>query len=151
MKVRYGISAIMLAGLLTGTAACGSETGPSSSEATTAPSEAAAPESAAATTGAAGASATGSASAEEAPAEEVMITITDFEYEMPESIAPGAMVTVVNEDSAPHTVTAEDDGGFDERSSLWVGDWFSWPPPVAPTPSVAKAATTDSTEPLSGP
>ncbi|MBG6185349.1 plastocyanin [Arthrobacter sp. CAN_A214] len=113
MKVRYGISALMLAGLFTGTtAACGSETGPSSTEATSAASEAAAPESAAATTGA-GTSATGSASAEAAPAEEAMITIKDFEYEMPETIAPGAEVTVTNEDDAPHTVTAEDDGGFD--------------------------------------
>jgi plastocyanin len=42
-----------------------------------------------------------------------MITIKDFEYEMPESIAPGATVTVVNEDDAPHTVTAKDEGGFD--------------------------------------
>ncbi|WP_051478236.1 cupredoxin domain-containing protein [Arthrobacter sp. H5] len=113
MKVRNGISALLLAGLLTGTAACGSETGPSGSEVITAPSEAAAPESAAATTGAPGGSASGSASAEAAPAEEAMITIKDFEYEMPETIAPGTMVTVVNEDEAPHTVTAKDDGGFD--------------------------------------
>ncbi|MBG6185578.1 plastocyanin [Arthrobacter sp. CAN_A214] len=112
MKVRYGISALMLAGLLTGTTACGSDAESSTSEATSAASEAAAPESAAATTGA-GTSATGSASAEAAPAEEAIITITDFEYEMPETIAPGAEVTVTNEDDAPHTVTAEDDGGFD--------------------------------------
>ena len=54
--------------------------------------------------------------AESAPAEaegEVAITIKDFEYELPDSIAPGATVTVTNEDSAPHTVTAQDEGGFD--------------------------------------
>ncbi len=64
------------------------------------------------TTGA-GASASAPASGEAEPAEEAVITIRDFEYEMPESIAPGATVTVVNEDDAPHTVTAKDDGGFD--------------------------------------
>ncbi len=42
-----------------------------------------------------------------------MITIADFEYQMPESIAPGAEVTIINEDSAPHTVTAGGDGEFD--------------------------------------
>jgi len=49
----------------------------------------------------------------EAPAEEVMITIVDFEYQLPETIAPGTEITVVNEDTVPHTVTAEDSGGFD--------------------------------------
>ncbi len=42
-----------------------------------------------------------------------MITIVDFEYQGPDSVAPGTEITVTNEDSAPHTVTAEDDGGFD--------------------------------------
>ncbi len=54
-----------------------------------------------------------SESAEAAPAEEAVITIVDFEYQMPDSIAPGAEVTVVNEDDAPHTVTAEGEGAFD--------------------------------------
>ncbi|MBG6218203.1 plastocyanin [Arthrobacter sp. CAN_A6] len=112
MKSRHGISALMLAAVLTATTACGSGAEPSGSEATSMASEAAAPESAAATTGA-GTSSSGSASAEAAPAEEAVITITDFEYMMPETITPGATVTVINEDDAPHTVTAEDDGGFD--------------------------------------
>lgn len=41
------------------------------------------------------------------------ITIRDFKYEVPASVKPGAMVTVTNADSAPHTVTAKDEGGFD--------------------------------------
>jgi len=49
----------------------------------------------------------------EAPAEKVVITIVDFEYQLPETIAPGTEITVVNEDTVPHTVTAEDSGGFD--------------------------------------
>ncbi|GAA1346389.1 cupredoxin domain-containing protein [Arthrobacter roseus] len=46
-------------------------------------------------------------------AEEVVITIKDFKFEGPDSIAPGATVTVVNEDAAAHTVTSEEEGLFD--------------------------------------
>ena len=53
-------------------------------------------------------SAGGSASAGEA-----VITIRGFAYEVPASIKPGVMVTVTNADSAPHTLTAKDKGGFD--------------------------------------
>ena len=48
----------------------------------------------------------------ETPAEEIVITISDFTFEVPESVPPGAEITVVNEDSAYHTVTS-DDGSFD--------------------------------------
>jgi plastocyanin len=106
MKMRYGISALMVAALITGATACGSDTGPTTSGATSAASETAAPASASATAG------TGT-STEAAPAEETTITIAGFEYVMPETIAPGATVTVINEDDAPHTVTAKDEGGFD--------------------------------------
>lgn len=41
------------------------------------------------------------------------ITIRDFKYEVPVSAKPGAMVTVTNGDSAPHTLTVKDEGGFD--------------------------------------
>lgn len=47
-------------------------------------------------------------------AEEVVITIKDFKFEGPDSIAPGATVTVMNEDAAAHTVTSEEEGLFDE-------------------------------------
>ena len=42
-----------------------------------------------------------------------VIAIKDFKYEVPSSVNPGAMVTVTNADSAPHTFTAKDKGGFD--------------------------------------
>ncbi|TLM83380.1 hypothetical protein FDW83_10475 [Pseudarthrobacter sp. NamE2] len=48
-----------------------------------------------------------------AQATEAVITIKDFKYEVPASVKPGAMMTVTNADSAPHTVTAKDEGGFD--------------------------------------
>ncbi|MEC5193526.1 MULTISPECIES: cupredoxin domain-containing protein [unclassified Arthrobacter] len=44
---------------------------------------------------------------------ETVITIKDFAYVVPASVKPGAMVTVTNADSAPHTVTAKNEGGFD--------------------------------------
>ena len=40
------------------------------------------------------------------------ITITDFAFTVPASVSPGAEITVINEDMAFHTVTA-DDGSFD--------------------------------------
>ncbi|MGY4541763.1 plastocyanin [Arthrobacter sp. UYNi723] len=48
-----------------------------------------------------------------AQAGEAVITIRDFAYEVPASVKPGATVTVTNADSAPHTLTAKDKGGFD--------------------------------------
>lgn len=48
----------------------------------------------------------------ETPDEEIVITITDFTFAVPESVPPGAEITVVNEDEAYHTVTS-DDGSFD--------------------------------------
>ena len=41
------------------------------------------------------------------------ITIKDFEYGAPLTVAPGAVVTVTNMDSAGHTVTAEQGQAFD--------------------------------------
>ena len=49
--------------------------------------------------------------ASSAPAEEIVITIKEFAYEVPESVPAGATVTVVNDDDVAHTVTAE--GDFD--------------------------------------
>ena len=46
------------------------------------------------------------AAAGEEPAEEIVMTIVDFAYELPETVPPGATVTVVNEDTAAHTVTS---------------------------------------------
>jgi plastocyanin len=48
-----------------------------------------------------------------APAGAAIITIRDFAYEVPPSVKPGAAVTMTNADSAPHTLTAKDKGGFD--------------------------------------
>lgn len=51
-------------------------------------------------------------SATEEAAEEIVITIVDFAYELPDSVPPGSTITVVNEDSAAHTVTSSPPGAF---------------------------------------
>lgn len=59
-----------------------------------------------------------------------VITIKDFKYEVPASVKPGAMVTVTNADSAPHTLTAKDEGGFDIE--VPGGGTVVFPAPDAP-------------------
>lgn len=49
------------------------------------------------------------ASEEPAEAEPVVITIEDFKFEGPRTVAPGATVMVVNNDRSSHTVTSETD------------------------------------------
>jgi plastocyanin len=52
-------------------------------------------------------------SASETEAEsELVIVISDFDYELPDAVPPGAAITIRNEDGVGHTVTA-DDGTFD--------------------------------------
>lgn len=112
-QTMLSVAVVAAAAALTG---CGAESGPSgsvpaapsSSAAATAPSSA--PSSAQAAPASSAPAATSSAPA---AAEEVVITIRDFQYELPDSVAPGATVTVINEDAAPHTVTAENEGDFD--------------------------------------
>lgn len=48
--------------------------------------------------------------AAEAPAEAVIITISEFEYDVPESVPAGSKVEVVNKDREAHTVTLADGG-----------------------------------------
>ncbi|MEO5316330.1 cupredoxin domain-containing protein [Pseudarthrobacter sp. CC12] len=43
------------------------------------------------------------------------ITIKDFAYGNPVTVSPGATVTVTNQDSAAHTVTADQGQAFDAK------------------------------------
>lgn len=43
-----------------------------------------------------------------------VISITDFAYKVPASVAPGATITIKNGDSQAHTVTSKT-GGFDVK------------------------------------
>lgn len=80
------------------------------------PSEEASPQSMAPTSASQSASASpeGSASAETSEAapeaEPVAIKIRDFKFSGAESVAPGATITVQNDDQSTHSVTSENDG-----------------------------------------
>ena len=59
------------------------------------------------------ASSAAASAGESAQKPDAVITIKDFTYEVPVSVKPGAMVTVTNADTAPHTLTVKDGGGVD--------------------------------------
>jgi plastocyanin len=67
---------------------------------------------AAAATGSSSTSGSAAASSPGAAAE-VVIHIRDFGYEVPDSVSPGATVSVMNMDGEAHTVTADQGGAFD--------------------------------------
>ncbi|WP_323959240.1 hypothetical protein GC088_11965 [Arthrobacter sp. JZ12] len=127
MKVTRSALGFLLAAALIGVAGCGSGGGTTAEAPATSDSasETAQPspggvstsaEPGAGETSDAAEEATDGASAEptgEAPAEDIVITIRNFEYELPESVPPGAEITVVNEDTAPHTVTTTESDDFD--------------------------------------
>lgn len=43
----------------------------------------------------------------------VVITIADFTYQVPDTVEPGATITVRNADGVGHTVTSDEEGIFD--------------------------------------
>ena len=89
-------TALVLATVLMGLSGCaggGGTPAPATTAATSAPAASTAP-------------GTGSGAATAAAA---TITISNFAYEIPGSVAPGAEVKVVNMDTAEHTVTADQD------------------------------------------
>jgi plastocyanin len=49
----------------------------------------------------------------ETPDAATTIYITEFAYTVPDSVAPGATLTVVNADADAHTVTSDTAGDFD--------------------------------------
>lgn len=59
-------------------------------------------------------SATSSGSTSTPDASKATITISDFTFSVPDSIQPGAEITVTNKDTVGHTVTADSGDTFDE-------------------------------------
>jgi len=80
---------------------------------------------------------TTSSSADSAPsqsapaAEETLITIKGFKYQLPASVAPGSKVMVKNEDAEAHTVTSAEQGAF-EISAPPGGETTSFAAPTKP-------------------
>lgn len=110
MKINHPVAGILLAVALVGIAGCGASdnSGTPAVEPETATSSTAASSPAAAP-----AETTESAESPAEAAEDVVITITNFEYEISGPVAPGAEVTVINNDSVGHTVTSDEEGVFD--------------------------------------
>lgn len=115
MDIRKSVMGVLLAGALVGVAGCGAseESGSAAPEPETTTSSPAASSPAASSPAAAPAETTESAETPAEAAEEVVITITDFEFEVSGPVAPGAEVTVINNDSVGHTVTSDEEGLFD--------------------------------------
>lgn len=116
MKLKQAMIIVALAGVAGGLTGCGAQNGPSEAVPQATFSSAAATAASSPQAGQASSAPATTSSASDAP-EEAVITIKDFQYELPASVAPGATVTVINEDTAPHTVTAENDGGFDATAA----------------------------------
>lgn len=114
MNIPRSALGLVLAAALAGLSGCGSGGEPTSeappAETSAAETTAAEPE---ATTEETASGAASEEPAEEVPAEEIVITIRNFEYEMPDSVPAGAEITVINEDTAPHTVTTTETEDFD--------------------------------------
>ncbi|MBA0127034.1 cupredoxin domain-containing protein [Haloechinothrix sp. YIM 98757] len=101
MRIRSTLLTTVVAGMLFGLTACGGANDEQTEPQTTAPTTAAPEET------------TESDGTTEAAAEPAEIGIKDFEFTLPDSVAPGAEITVTNEDNAAHTVTATEQGDFD--------------------------------------
>ncbi|WP_162150150.1 cupredoxin domain-containing protein [Arthrobacter sp. H14] len=122
MNIKNGALAIMLTVALAGVAGCGSSAEQTSGEApppeTSASSMAAEPQPSASESMAAespSSSEEPTNAGAESSQEEVVITVEGFKFDGPESVSPGATITVVNKDAAPHTVTSEEEGIFDVK------------------------------------
>jgi len=105
--VRVGWVVSAVAAVAVGLAACGSSTPATPASPSAAPSGSSQPATTAAT-----------------------ITIKGFAFGAPLTVTPGQKVEVVNQDSAPHTVTA-DDGSFD-ASAAPSGGTGSFTAPATP-------------------
>ncbi len=110
-RIGVGLAGAVVVAALAG---CGSSDSPEAS----APSSVSS--SAGAATSSAGAAPSSAASTSSAPstssqptAQAVVITIEKFDYSVPVSVSPGAMITVENKDGEKHTVTADSAGAFD--------------------------------------
>jgi len=102
IKIAAGVWGFIAVTALVGLSGCGSSGGGPGSTPATAASSAASSVAAVSNPGStAGTSA------------RVVITITNFAYQGPDSVSPGSTVTVKNEDSQAHTVTSDQAGLFD--------------------------------------
>lgn len=86
---------------------------------------------AAGTSAPAATSAAGSPAGDAPAAGDATITIQDFKYGEPLTVAPGATVSVVNEDTAGHDVVSDDEGRF-KTPVLGKGERATFTAPTEP-------------------
>ncbi|MGQ7786818.1 cupredoxin domain-containing protein [Nesterenkonia sp. K-15-9-6] len=60
----------------------------------------------------------------------VHLTITDHEFDVPDTVAPGAEITVTNHDGEAHTVTSDESGIFDV--AVGAGETVTFAAPEEP-------------------
>ncbi len=124
MNIKPGLIAIA-AGLIVALTGCGASTTSAGSLGTTTTSSSSLP------------STTTSAAAPTAAAP-VVITIKDFKFTVPASVAPGSKITVKNQDGEAHTVTSATAGAFDVKADPGVTATFTAPTKAGSYPFVCK-------------
>lgn len=133
MSIKPGLIAITAAGLIVGLSGCGASTTTAGSQATSTTSSTSSPS----PTTSAAATPPGSApSVSTSATEAVLITIKDFKYTVPASVAPGSKITVKNEDAESHTVTSATAGAFDVKVSAGGTATFTAPTKAGSYPFV---------------
>ena len=116
IDIKPGLFSVAAVGLIIGLAGCGSSAAPGSeATSTTSPTSSSSPQ---ASTPAASPSAAAAPSTPTATT--ALITIKDFAYAVPASVAPGTKVTVKNQDGEGHTVTSAQ-GAFDVTATAGGG------------------------------
>lgn len=109
MSVTHAPARLVLAGLCAITlVACGSSGSPSSSSSSSAASS---------SSSSSGSSSSGSSSSPQAGGTASTITIKSFSFTTPDSVSPGATITVDNKDGTAHTVTADTGNAFNDAAS----------------------------------
>ena len=128
MNIKPGLIAIA-AGLIVALTGCGASTTSAGSQGTTTTSSSSLPST---TTSAAAPTAAPTAAAA------VVITIKDFKFTVPASVAPGSKITVKNQDGEAHTVTSATAGAFDVKADPGVTATFTAPTKAGSYPFVCK-------------
>ncbi len=122
-RIGVGVAAALSLAAL---AACGSSSStPPQSSATPVSSDMSSMAPASAGTSSAGTSS--AAGASQPAAQPAVITISKFAYTVPESVSPGAMITVMNKDEEAHTVTADSGDAFDDKATAGATTQFTAP------------------------
>jgi len=125
MNIKPGLIAIA-AGLIVALTGCGVSTTSAGSQAASTTSSTSLP------------STTTTSAAAPTAAAAVVITIKDFKFTVPASVAPGSKITVKNQDGEAHTVTSATAGAFDVKADPGVTATFTAPTKAGSYPFVCK-------------